>query len=459
MQTHDLRTFSAHQYVRALGCLLLGALCAFQVSAQSVPATATGTVPVNFSAWGNTSTANSMAVDVMNRARYGMAPVSDGVGTSASSAFTNTAGTKIPVGVGGKIPSAAAAAAIGRFLGKIAGPLTVGIAAYDLAVELGFFLDNSTGAVVVKKPDPSVCTVGPCYQFGVPYPVQPPVSWSADKSSVCQAAITYLQGHQGGGTDVFTMSGYSPDCTYTRMKAGGIPGTGGGWTYVARTVETSPVTYLPSSQQEFIDAVAAKSGWPSSSAVARATNDAVKSGESVAVTPTSVTGPATSPGAEAVKVDPATGKTTTSTTTNNYNYAGPVITQTTTNVTSVSNTSTGAVETTTTTTEKPEVKPEPPADPCIDHPDRNGCRSDEFDTPTGEVPKTSKTITYQAENLGFGGGSCPANKTMTIAGGRQITLVDWVDNCSKITTYAKPMILAMAMFTAMMIIFAGGRPE
>jgi hypothetical protein len=48
---------------------------------------------------------------------------------------------------------------------------------------------------------------------------------------------------------------------------------------------------------------------------------------------------------------------------------------------------------------------------------------------------------------------------MTIKGGKVITLVDWVDNCDKITTYAKPMIFAMAMFTAMLIVFGGGRLE
>ena len=116
-------------------------------------------------------------------------------------------------------------------------------------------------------------------------------------------------------------------------------------------------------------------------------------------------------------------------------------------------------ETTTTTTEKEAEKPKEVEDPCVKNPKRNGCREDEFDVPDGEIPKTSKTITFQAEDLGFGGGSCPANKTMTIKGGKTITLVDWADNCAKITTYAKPMILAMAMFTAMMIIFVGGKIE
>ncbi len=182
-------------------------------------------------------------------------------------------------------------------------------------------------------------------------------------------------------------------------------------------------------------------------------------------------GPATVEGPETIKETPAQNgqpaKTVTEKT--NYNCVFVMADVTCNEKKTTTDTSTGTdpntgqpVTTQTISTEQKEAeKPKEDAvDPCIEHPKRNGCREDEFDTPDGEIPKTTKTITYIAESLGFGAGSCPANVTQTMHGmTTPITLVNWADNCDKITTYAKPMILAMATFAALMIIFAGGRPE
>jgi hypothetical protein len=181
--------------------------------------------------------------------------------------------------------------------------------------------------------------------------------------------------------------------------------------------------------------------------------------------PTTVAGPVSTSTTPAQNGNPA--KSTTTQTDYDCTYSTNKVLcgerKTTTETSTATNPTTGNPETTTTTTtqqqEAETPKTEEAKDPCLEHPNRNGCREDEFDVPTGEIPKTSKTITYAAENLGFAGGSCPANVTRTIHGmAAPITIVNWVDNCDKLTTYAKPMILALAMFSAMMIIFVG-KPE
>ena len=115
------------------------------------------------------------------------------------------------------------------------------------------------------------------------------------------------------------------------------------------------------------------------------------------------------------------------------------------------------ITTTTTETAAPQ-SPQAATSNCDLYPESIGCQIIDFDTPTDEIPKTTKTITYAAENLGFAGGSCPSNLTMSIAG-KTITVGDWVKACDMATTYAKPMILVMATFAAMMILFGFGRSE
>lgn len=180
----------------------------------------------------------------------------------------------------------------------------------------------------------------------------------------------------------------------------------------------------------------------------------MKSGNSVDLDSISTSGPASAPAGTTTSIS-SDGTTTTKTVQNNYTYnnAAPynsVVTVTQTTVNNVTNTTTGATTTTTTTTDKPAD----PIDPCDKNPDRLGCQKVEFDAPEVDIPKTTKQVTYQAENLGFGGGSCPADKTMTLHG-RTVVVFNWADSCSKITTYAKPMILALSTFAALMIIFSG----
>lgn len=86
-------------------------------------------------------------------------------------------------------------------------------------------------------------------------------------------------------------------------------------------------------------------------------------------------------------------------------------------------------------------------DLCADHPNVLACQ--ELDTPDGEIPKSTKNITYEAEQI-FGGGSCPADKFARF-GGQQIKVWDWQQACGYIVL-ARPVLIAAASFMAMMIV-------
>lgn len=186
------------------------------------------------------------------------------------------------------------AKAIVGFAGKVITPLVVGKALWDLAKELGFGVDNSGGTVVVTKPDPMVCTVGPCYTWRLNTPAGGLISTHNSSALACAAAVAYYQ--QGG-------SCVAADAAYFNYV---LPGPGG-YIYsgvVARTTTQIPPTpdaVLPSTMTELEAAIAAKSGWPSGSAVGRAVADAVASGVPLELpAPSTITGPATVPMAPSI---------------------------------------------------------------------------------------------------------------------------------------------------------------
>lgn len=79
----------------------------------------------------------------------------------------------------------------------------------------------------------------------------------------------------------------------------------------------------------------------------------------------------------------------------------------------------------------------------------------EFDTPEGEIPRQTVNLTYTEESF-LGSGSCPADK-YAVVHGETLKVFDWADGCQKIVTYAKPVILTIAAFIALLIIIPGGR--
>jgi hypothetical protein len=110
----------------------------------------------------------------------------------------------------------------------------------------------------------------------------------------------------------------------------------------------------------------------------------------------------------------------------------------------------------TTTTTSDDADPVPKPDDsllCSVFPKIAACA--ELDTPEGEIPTASETIGYTAENH-FGGGSCPADKTMTLAStGQVVTVWNWTQACSSITQYFRPLFITLCTLTALFILAPG----
>lgn len=127
-----------------------------------------------------------------------------------------------------------------------------------------------------------------------------------------------------------------------------------------------------------------------------------------------------------------------------------VTTTTTKNPDGSTTTETGT-ETKTEESTKPE---EEKSDFCVEHPDVLACATPELDTPEGEIPKDTKTITYQEENL-FGSGSCPADIVANVASlHRSLKLWDWQKTCS-MALPLRALVVALAGFAAFLIVMPG----
>lgn len=190
----------------------------------------------------------------------------------------------------------------------------------------------------------------------------------------------------------------------------------------------------------------------------------------------SVSGPSSVPGASRrvvtpVQLDPGTTtpsapgapntqpgtRTETSTDTHNVSYRDNKVTYNTTTInnTTITNNITGDTVTTNnnTTETNDDSKAEDKPDLCEKNPDILACKKPDFDTPDGTIPKSTKDISFQPENL-FGGGSCPANKVMTLHTGQVVTVWDWETTCSGIMKM-RYVILILAAMTALAIVVGG----
>lgn len=117
----------------------------------------------------------------------------------------------------------------------------------------------------------------------------------------------------------------------------------------------------------------------------------------------------------------------------------------------------------TSTDPKPVENPKPDAEGkpaeeqekslCEKHPDILACQKPDLDTPDGEIPRTSKTVTY-AEEGGFGGGSCPGNLYSNI-GGKSVMVYNWSETCGVVSTYLRPIILLLGAMGALFILIPG----
>ncbi|SFV04522.1 hypothetical protein SAMN05216350_1218 [Polaromonas sp. YR568] len=311
-------------------------------------------------------TVNIGGIDFDNRGKpldsRGVPTVETDGAASAKTTHTgnlkNPSGNPVPVKVNGRIPPAAAGKAIGKFLLKITGGyvLNTGVAVYDLAKELGFTLGrNPDGTLDVDKSDPNVCSVAPCYLYSTgSYNTTSGGPKRSTELAACQAVPNDWPAGLLAGPPIVVGTAPNSVCQW--------PHNGGGATTRAierEGIAPKPEVLLQSSQQEFLDAIATKSGWPSSSTLSRALEDAAKvTGEKIQPENLTISGPASTPGATSTTQKPD-GSTETSTTTHNHTYGGNTVTTTNTTVINNYNPTTNTTTTTTTTGTPPKAEEQP----------------------------------------------------------------------------------------------------
>ena len=461
IKDYDLRCLSGAQYVRALCFVLLGAVCSFQVNAAAFPSTQSG----------NRTTFSAGTYDTDAIAAGASLAVSAGaIWASQTNPIKTVAGVAANVVVRAAPAAGAIRSAVAACFGNPLCVVATAAAAAYVANELSFnYTVGADGVPLVTKADPTACTVAPCYNWrvygynGTQFEQNFP-SLAAAKM-FWEARIQKANADAGNPPVNFTWySSASDGSGYYACENGGCYYTGGVQRVGRRAPDTSAT--VPSTPTELVDAIGSKTDWADNSKLPQLIKDAVIAGQPKLGTyqnpyivplsvPTSITGPATVAGSPTTPTK-ADGSKVTKTTTTNFGYYPPAVEATETTVETA--TTPAGVTTTTSTTTSPATVAQQTPDLCATNPNSNACRTDEFDTPDGELPKATKAITFAPENLGFAGGSCPANVVQNIHG-KQLTLVNWSQNCGYITTYAKPAILAMATFSALMIIFAGGKPE
>lgn len=347
----------------------------------------------------------------------------------------NPAGGRVPVNAIGRLSSPGVAAAVGRVAvatAKTIGPIGVGLAVYDLAKELGFTLKReSTGEMTVSQD--VVDGMGSCSAMAADY---------TSRNSADPRGITYtaLQFSPPSSCFMDVKFRTQPSSNYQQWMS----------------LQTAPTaSNVPSTIQDFSTAVAAKTTWPAASKI----SDVVKADTNPELqVPDSIiaTGPASSPGPTSSTVDTTNNTTTNTNTTYNHTYAGDKITTivTTTNITT--NNTSGAVTKNETTTATPPTTQPTPDKPVTCAPGSKELNCADLDTPVGEIPKVTKNISYQAETM-FSARSCPADVTISQAlTGRPIVL-SYTPTCNALATYVKPIILAIALFMAYLIILPGSK--
>lgn len=110
----------------------------------------------------------------------------------------------------------------------------------------------------------------------------------------------------------------------------------------------------------------------------------------------------------------------------------------------------------TVTTDNSKSSEAPPNDKpeCEKSPDTLGCIK--MDTPDGEIPKTTKDVSYVAETL-FGSATCPVSRVISQSLTGHPIYLHFTPTCDALATFVKPMVIAIALFMAYLIILPGNR--
>lgn len=366
----------------------------------------------------------------------------------------------LPIDVEAKIIKPSAGAAVAKFAFKLITPIQIGLALLDLLEELD--VEYEYNPLTKQNEFFGYNASQSCTSVDQ--------AWN-DPSGWCQS---YNVDSRYTGR-VVSRSG-PPQCTYqVECK-------------IFNTISFSPMLSgrpvdnpekTPITEQELADKLTAKSDWQVPKNWADSVADALRSGEKVQTETPTVSGPSSVPGdkvttSESIRVKPGTTtpaapgessepatKVTTTTTNTNVTYQGNKvsttnITNSTTTITNnITNQTTIEGDTTTVKEDKDDVsKPEEEKpDFCEKNPDALACKKIDFDTPDGDIPRTTRELTYSVEDT-FGGGSCPADVYGTV-GGQSLKLYDWQKTCGVVITYLRPLILLLGAMGALFILIPG----
>lgn len=264
-----------------------------------------------------------------------------------SGEWRNPQGNRVPVSGSARMNAAGVAGPLGRFAAKVLGPLAVGIALYDLAKELGFSLGRDAAGNTTYGKESSNCDYsggGASYVTGNGTTTSY-ATWNDQIQNYGKpTSVTWRVEYQ----EVRSKTPGGEQCQMLGRRVYTSVNFTEAWSSWASKPVLQTVTVTPQTNQDFVDAIAARSGWPAASAVSQALADAsAATGETLKVDPATVTvtGPATSPGTTSTSTDAVKNETTTTSTTNNHTYAGDTITTNVITTTNTVNNSTGATVT------------------------------------------------------------------------------------------------------------------
>lgn len=299
--------------------------------------------------------------------------------------------------------------------------------------------------------------------------------WKGNVAAACDAWVT--QYARSPNVTRATITRYFSDqliCWYEYEYLGSTISDG---LYVSKETQSgTDVKDRTIGEQDIADRIAADAGWPSTSA--RALQGILGEPDArqlLEPAPVNIVGPATIPGQktekkESVKLLPGTNteappgtttktdsgtKTTTSTEQHKIAYQGDKVSSTTVtnNITNITNNVTNV--TTTEKTEETSKEDDKKPDFCEANPDSLICQKIDLDTPYGEIPKATRDISFQPDTS-FGNGYCPSDKYQTIKG-KNFMVVDWTQRCDAIEKWVKPIVIALSIFMAFMIVSGASR--
>lgn len=368
----------------------------------------------------------------------------------------------LPIDVEAKVIKPSAAKAVAKFAVKLAAPIQVGMALYDLFEELN--VDHEYNPLTKRNDFMTVDPLQSCTSNAQ--------SWT-DPSAWCRS---YNADSRYTGT-VIVKEG-PPQCTY-QLKCTVFYSPTPSYSPVFAATPVNNPQKTPITELELAKKMEDKTNWPVPKTWADSVVEALRNGETVDTETPKVTGPASVPGektttTESTRVkpgtttpaapgeasDPATKVTTTTASTsvtyNDNKITTTNITNTTTNITNnITNQTTTEGTKTSETQDKDDVsKPEEEKpDFCEKNPDVIACQKIDFDTPEDEIPRTTKELTYSVEDS-WGGGTCPADIYGNV-GRQNLKLYDWQKTCSVVTTYLRPLILLLGAMGALFILIPG----